>query len=44
MYVYYILCCRGSHRFLTEFLEVGGILTLLEIVGLSQTNEVINNF
>ncbi|XP_065884652.1 armadillo-like helical domain containing protein 1 [Dysidea avara] len=29
----------SGHRFLTEFLEVGGILTLLEIVGLIQTAE-----
>ena len=33
----------GRHRFLTEFLEVGGILTLLEIVGLPQTNEVMKD-
>lgn len=28
-----------SHRYLIEFLEVGGVLTLLEILGQSQTKE-----
>ena len=28
-----------SHKFLAEFLEVGGVLTLLEILGLKQAKE-----
>lgn len=28
------------HKFLSEFLEVGGVLTLLEILGLKQSKEV----
>ena len=34
-----------SHRqkFLTEFIEVGGVLTLLEIIGLTKITEVYNN-
>lgn len=28
------------HKFLSEFLEVGGILTLLEILGLKQSKEI----
>ena len=28
-----------SHRYLIEFLEVGGVLTLLEILGQNQTKE-----
>lgn len=36
-----MLCFIGyRHRFMAEFLEVGGILTLLEIVGLKQAKEV----
>jgi hypothetical protein len=30
----------GGHRFLAEFLEVGGVLTVLEILGLSQVSDV----
>lgn len=30
--------CR--HKFLAEFLEVGGVLTVLEILGLKQAKEV----
>ena len=30
----------GGHRFLAEFLEIGGILTVLEILGLAQINDV----
>lgn len=33
-------CFFSSHKFLTEFLEVGGVLTVLEILGLKQTKEV----
>ncbi|KXS17112.1 hypothetical protein M427DRAFT_30594 [Gonapodya prolifera JEL478] len=29
----------GGHRFIAEFLEIGGVLTLLEILGLSQTSD-----
>ena len=29
------------HKFLAEFLEVGGVLTVLEILGLKQAKEVI---
>ena len=29
--------CR--HKFLAEFLEVGGVLTILEIIGLKQAKE-----
>ena len=29
--------CR--HKFMAEFLEVGGVLTLLEIIGLKQAQE-----
>ena len=29
------------HKFLAEFLEVGGILTVLEILGLKQAKEVL---
>jgi hypothetical protein len=32
-----------SHKFLTEFLEVGGVLTVLEILGLKQAKQVKNN-
>lgn len=28
-----------SHKYLAEFLEVGGVLTLLEILGLRQSKE-----
>ena len=28
------------HKFLAEFLEVGGVLTVLEILGLKQAKEV----
>ena len=31
----------SGHRFLAEFMEVGGILTVLEILGLVQASEVI---
>ena len=30
------VCASSGHRFLTEFLEVGGVLTVLEILGLKQ--------
>lgn len=33
------LAAPSGHRFLTEFLEVGGVLTLLEIIGLKQAKE-----
>ena len=29
------------HKFLAEFLEVGGVLTVLEILGLKQAKEVL---
>ena len=29
----------SRHKFLAEFLEVGGVLTLLEILGLKQAKE-----
>ena len=32
--------CKYRHKFMAEFLEVGGVLTLLEIIGLKQANEV----
>jgi hypothetical protein len=32
----------GGHRFLAEFLEVGGVLTVLEILGLSQVSDVLH--
>ena len=31
------------HKFLAEFLEVGGVLTVLEILGLKQAKEVLYN-
>ena len=31
------VCFR--HKFMAEFLEVGGVLTLLEIIGLKQAKE-----
>ncbi|XP_039341803.1 armadillo-like helical domain containing protein 1 isoform X2 [Mauremys reevesii] len=33
------LSAASSHRYLIEFLEVGGVLTLLEILGLNQLKE-----
>ena len=30
----------ASHKFLTEFLEVGGVLTVVEILGVRQAREV----
>ena len=32
------------HKFLAEFLEVGGVLTVLEILGLKQAKEVLKVF
>ena len=34
-----ILYLFSSHKFLAEFLEVGGVLTVLEIIGLKQAKE-----
>ena len=34
-----ILLYLYSHKFLAEFLEVGGVLTVLEILGLKQAKE-----
>ena len=34
------LSATSGHHFMAEFLEVGGILTLLEIIGLKQSKEV----
>jgi len=31
----------SGHRFLTEFLEIGGVLTILEILCISQVKEVL---
>ena len=33
-------CVSFRHKFLAEFLEVGGVLTVLEILGLKQAKEV----
>ena len=40
MIVVFNICVFNSHRFLAEFLEVGGVLTVLEILGLRQAKEV----
>jgi len=32
------------HKFLAEFLEVGGVLTVLEILGLKQAKEVLYEY
>ena len=40
---YCLFCVFNSHRFLAEFLEVGGVLTVLEILGLRQAKEVKRN-
>ncbi|KAJ3192141.1 hypothetical protein HK101_006976 [Irineochytrium annulatum] len=34
------ISAASGHRFLAEFLEVGGVLTVLELLGLSQIKEV----
>ncbi|KAI8821632.1 uncharacterized protein EV422DRAFT_424560 [Fimicolochytrium jonesii] len=34
------ISASSGHRFLAEFLEVGGVLTVLEILGLAQVKEV----
>lgn len=34
------ISASGGHRFLAEFLEVGGVLTVLELLGLPQIREV----
>jgi len=34
------LSASSGHKFMAEFMEVGGILTLLEIIGLKQANEL----
>ena len=34
------LFLSNRHKFLAEFLEVGGILTVLEILGLKEAKEV----
>lgn len=35
----YVMYCNCSHKFMAEFLEIGGVLTLLEIIGLKQAKE-----
>lgn len=34
------LSASGGHKFITEFIEVGGILTLLDIISLKQVTEI----
>ncbi|KAL5017594.1 hypothetical protein ScPMuIL_007183 [Solemya velum] len=34
------LSASSGHKFMAEFLEVGGVLTLLEIIGLKQAKEI----
>lgn len=34
------LSASSGHKFMAEFLEVGGVLTLLEIIGLKQAREI----
>jgi hypothetical protein len=34
------ISAASGHRFLSEFLEVGGVLTVLELLGLVQVKEV----
>ena len=38
--IHVFLSATSGHHFMAEFLEVGGILTLLEIIGLKQSKEV----
>ena len=35
----YVIFFNFRHKFLAEFLEVGGVLTVLEILGLKQAKE-----
>ena len=38
--IHVFLSATSGHHFMAEFLEVGGILTLLEIIGLKQSKEL----
>ncbi|CAK8691746.1 armadillo-like helical domain containing protein 1 [Clavelina lepadiformis] len=38
--IHVFLTATSGHHFMAEFLEVGGILTLLEIIGLKQSKEL----
>lgn len=41
--IYIFVSATSGHHFMAEFIEVGGILTLLEIVGLKQSKETDKN-
>ena len=34
-----MICVSSSHHFLAEFLEVGGVLTVVEVIGLQRGRE-----
>lgn len=34
-----MICVPCSHHFLAEFLEVGGVLTVIEVIGLQEGRE-----